>query len=179
MVNKSNISMGAFSYGEPEILTWRNPAEKVIIGKFVSIAKGCRIVLNGEHNVDWITTYPFPVLRKKWPEASKIKGHPFSKGDVVIGNDVWIGRDVLILSGVKINDGTVIAAGSVVTKSTYPYTINGGVPAKFIKKRFTDEQIEKLLKIKWWDWPEQKIRKNMQLLSSKNIDEFIEKFYTE
>ena len=95
---------------------------------------------------------------------------------MVIGNDVWIGEHVLILPGVQIGDGAVIAAGSVVTKNVSDYEIVGGVPARHIRNRFTDERIRELKRIKWWDWPLDKIKENYQLLQSSNIDEFIEKF---
>jgi len=171
-----NFEMGRFSYGEPQIFVWSNTNNKVIVGNFTSIAKGVKIILNGEHNTDWITTFPFRKFRNKWDQAARIVGHPKSKGNVVIGSDVWIGRDSMILSGVKIHHGAVVGAKSLVTKDIPPYTIVGGNPAKFIKKRFTDEQIEELLKIKWWNWPENKVINNILLLSSNNIDEFIKRY---
>lgn len=179
MNKKVDFKMGKFSYGDPEILSWESTDNKIRVGKFVSIAKGCKIILNGEHHHDWITTYPLRYLRKQWPEASKIEGHPYSKGDVIIGNDVWIGRDVTISSGVTIGDGAVIGTCALVTKDVAPYSIVGGVPAKLIMKRFSDNQIKSLLKIKWWNWPENKIRKNIMLLSSNNIDKFIDIFLSE
>lgn len=173
---KENFKMGKFSYGEPQILVWDKTDKKVIIGNFTSIAKGCKIILNGEHNTDWITTFPFRKFRNKWPQAAKIVGHPKTKGNIIIGSDVWIGRDTMILSGVKIGDGAVIGAKSLVTKDIEPYTIVGGNPAKFIKKRFSDDKIKALLKIRWWDWPDEKIINNILLLSSNKIDEFIKKY---
>lgn len=173
---QSNFKMGKYSYGEPQILVWSVTDKKVIVGNFTSIAKGCKIILNGEHNTDWITTFPFRKFRNQWPQAAQIKGHPKTKGNVIIGSDVWIGRDVMIMSGIKIGDGAVVGARSLVSKDVDPYTIVGGNPAKVIKKRFTDKQIEKLLKIKWWDWPDNKVIDNIGLMSSNKIDEFIEKY---
>jgi serine acetyltransferase len=104
-------------------------------------------------------------------------GHPSCKGDIIIQNDVWIGAKSTIMSGVKISNGSIVGAGSVVTKDVPPYAIVAGNPAKIVKSRFTEEQIEKLLTIAWWNWDEQKIRDNSMTMWSDNIDEFINKFY--
>ena len=92
-----------------------------------------------------------------------------NKGDIVIGNDVWIGYEAVILAGVTIGDGAVIGARAVVTKDIPPYTIVGGVPAKPIRKRFTQETIDLLLKIKWWNWPEERIRQHIAEIQSGRI----------
>ena len=93
-----------------------------------------------------------------------------NKGDIVIGNDVWIGYEAVILAGVTIGDGAVIGARAVVTKDIPPYTIVGGVPAKPIRKRFTQETIDLLLKIKWWNWPEERIRQHITEIQSERIE---------
>jgi acetyltransferase-like isoleucine patch superfamily enzyme len=168
--NQSNIQIGDFTYsvGVPNVLFLESTAQ-LIIGKFCSIANNVYIYLGGNHRTDWISTYPFPVLFK---EAYHIKGHPATKGDVIIGNDVWIGDSAVILSGVIVGDGSVIGANAVVTKNISPYSIVAGNPAREVKKRFTEEEIEKLLKIKWWDWSIQKIIKNVELICSNNINQF-------
>lgn len=94
-----------------------------------------------------------------------------NKGDIVVGNDVWIGYEAVILSGVTIGDGAVIGARAVVTKDVPPYTIVGGVPAKPIKKRFSEENIKKLQSIRWWDWPKEKIAENITAIQSGNIEQ--------
>ena len=94
-----------------------------------------------------------------------------NKGDIVVGNDVWIGYEAVILSGVTIGDGAVIGARAVVTKDVPPYTIVGGVPAKPIKKRFSDESIKKLQSIRWWDWSKEKIAENITAIQSGNIEQ--------
>ena len=91
------------------------------------------------------------------------------KGDIVIGNDVWIGYEAVIMVGVTIGDGAVIGARAVVTKDVPPYTIVGGVPAKPIRRRFPEDVISDLLKIRWWDWPEEKIQMNIQAIQSGQI----------
>lgn len=94
-----------------------------------------------------------------------------NKGDIVIGSDVWIGFEAVILGGVTVGDGAVIGARAVVTKDVPPYTIVGGVPAKPIRKRFSDEVISRLLKLQWWNWPEERIRKNLAAIQSGRITE--------
>jgi acetyltransferase-like isoleucine patch superfamily enzyme len=101
-------------------------------------------------------------------------GHPACKGDIIVGNDVWIGAKSTIMSGVKIGDGSIIGAGSTVTKDVPPYSIVAGNPAKFIKFRFTEEQIESLLQISWWNWTEDRIKSEAMTMWSDNINEFIE-----
>ena len=137
-----------------------------MIGKYCSIADGVEILLGGNHRYDWITTYPFPSFNNDWPEASTIEGVLTTNGDVIIGNDVWICQGAIILSGVRIGDGAIIGARAVVSKDVSSYSIVAGNPAREIKRRFNDETINKLLKIKWWDWPPEKIKKNIKMLCS-------------
>ena len=166
------MSFGKYSYGKPNII-WNNDKAKLVIGNFCSIASNVNIYLGGNHRTDWITTYPFGHINQdKFTEFNGI-GHPSTKGDVIIDNDVWIGSNVTIMSGVTIGDGVVIANNSHVVKNAEPYSLIGGNPAKFIKYRFTTEQIEKLLEIKWWFWDDEKINKLTPFLCSNNIDEFI------
>ncbi len=96
-----------------------------------------------------------------------------NKGDIVIGNDVWIGYEAVILAGVTIGDGAVIGTRAVVTKDVPPYTIVGGIPAKPIRKRFSKETINALLKIKWWDWPKERIAQHIAEIQSGNIESLL------
>ena len=127
-----------------------------------------------ENRVDWVTTYPFGHIYQDVFDNYDGTGHPSSKGNVIIGNDVWVGRNVTIISGCKIGDGAVIACNSHVVKDVEPYSIVGGNPAKHIKYRFTKDQIESLLKIKWWYWEDKKINENLPLLCNSDIDKFIQ-----
>jgi serine acetyltransferase len=102
-------------------------------------------------------------------------GHPSCKGDIIIGNDVWIGAKATIMSGITIGDGAIIAAGSVVVKDVEPYSMVGGNPAKHLKFRFTEKQIDSLLKISWWNWTEDRIKSDAMMMWSDSIDEFIDK----
>jgi acetyltransferase-like isoleucine patch superfamily enzyme len=163
------FKIGDFTYGNPIIL-FENEESNLIIGKFCSIADNVTIFLGGNHRTDWITTYPFNALENIFPEASTIKGHPATKGDIIIGNDVWIGRDVVIMSGVSIGDGAVIAAGSVVSKNIGDYEIWGGNPSRMIKKRFTEAIIKELKNLKWWYWEIAIIKERIPFLCSDNLD---------
>ena len=162
------ISIGDCSYGAPRILSFDLGA-KLSIGKFCSIAEEVQILLCSDHNVNWVSTYPFGEIF-----GQGTPGHPKTKGDIIIGNDVWIGRGAMILSGVTIGDGAVIGARTVVAKDVSPYAIVVGNPAICIKFRFTYEQIKSLLKIRWWDWNYEKISRFVPLLEGDNIDKFIE-----
>jgi acetyltransferase-like isoleucine patch superfamily enzyme len=165
--------IGDYTYGHPEIL-FENDMANLTIGKFCSIAKGCKIFLGGNHRTDWITTYPFNAIDYFFPEGAVIKGHPATKGDVIIGNDVWIGTNVTIMSGVSIGDGAVIAAGSVVSKNIGDYEVWGGNPSRLLKMRFCDETIQKLQNLKWWDWEVSIIKERIPLLCSDKIN-FLDK----
>jgi acetyltransferase-like isoleucine patch superfamily enzyme len=166
------MSFGKYTYGNPTIL-WKNENAKLVVGNFCSIAHGVTIYLGGNHRPDWVTTYPFGHIHQYKFDNFNGEGHPGTKGDVIIGNDVWIANNVTIMSGVTIGDGAIIANNSHVVKDVEPYSLVGGNPAKLIKHRFTPEQIEKLLEIKWWDWSDDKINKYTPLLCNHNIDEFI------
>lgn len=157
--------------GKLAVLAWGEGAT-LSIGNYCSIADGVTIFLGGEHRTDWVTTYPFSAL---WDGARHIAGHPATKGNVTIGSDVWLGQSSVVLSGVTIGHGAVIAAYAVVTKDVPPYAIAAGNPARIIKYRFRSEEIESLLRIAWWNWPEEEIRKSLSDLLSEQIGQFIRK----
>ncbi len=165
------IKVGDYTYGIPIIKNWGEKCT-LTIGRFCSIAGNVQIYLGGNHRSDWCSTFPFPAF-KEFENWKYINGFSYSKGDVVIGNDVWIGNDVTILSGVTIGDGAVIGAECVVAKDVEPYAVVIGNPQIEVKKRFTDYQIAKLLYIKWWNWDIEKIKLNIPLICSDNIDDFI------
>ena len=143
--------------------------DKLVIGKFCMIASDVQFIMNGgNHLTDTISAYPFAVFGNGWENAMAGKSYP-SKGDTVIGNDVWIGHKAVIMPGVKIGDGAIIGSFSVVTKNIEPYSIVGGNPAREIRKRFNDAGIEKLLNIQWWNWPIQKLTRNVGLLTGTDI----------
>ena len=144
--------------------------DKLIIGKFCMIASDVTFIMNGaNHLSEAISAYPFSIFGHDWSHAMEGKQFP-SKGDTIVGNDVWIGYGATIMPGVQIGDGAIIASKSVVTKDVSAYSIVGGNPAREIRKRFAEEKIEKLLDLKWWDWPIEKITKNVQQLTGDDFE---------
>ena len=144
--------------------------DQLIIGKFCMIASDVKFIMNGaNHLSNAISTYPFAVFGNGWENAMEGKTYP-NKGNIEIGNDVWIGYNATIMAGVKIGDGAIIATNSTVVSDVEPYSIVGGNPAKKIKKRFSPEIIERLLKLQWWNWDIEKITKNVQNLTDLDID---------
>ena len=147
--------------------------DRLIIGKFCSIACGAKFLFNSaNHTMASLSTYPFPLFFEEWGlEKKEVAAAWDNKGDIRIGNDVWIGYDAVVLAGVTIGDGAIIGARAVVTKDVPPYTVAGGVPAKPLKKRFDDDTIARLLRLKWWDWPEEKIKENIRAIQSGRLDQ--------
>ena len=146
--------------------------DRLIIGKFCSIACGAKFLFNSaNHKMTSLSTYTFPLFFEEWGLKKENVAQAWDqKGDIMIGNDVWIGYEAVILSGVTIGDGAVIGCRAVVTKDIPPYTIVGGVPAKPIRKRFDEETIKELQKIKWWDWPEEKITEKIQAIQAGDLE---------
>lgn len=145
--------------------------DRLIIGKFCSIACGAKFIFNcANHTLKSLSTYTFPLFFEEWdlPKSDVVSAWD-NKGDIVIGNDVWIGFEAVILSGVTVGDGAIIGTRAVVTKDVPPYTIAGGVPAKPIRKRFSDDVISELLKLQWWNWSENRIKKNIAAIQSGRI----------
>ncbi len=149
--------------------------DKLIIGKFCSIACGAKFLFNSaNHNLSSLSTYPFPLFFEEWDlKKENVTESWNNKGDIIIGNDVWIGYEAVIMSGVNIGDGAIIGTRAVVTKDVPPYTIVGGVPAKIIRKRFSNEVISQLLEIKWWDWNKEKIKNNIEKIKRGDIENLI------
>lgn len=149
--------------------------DKLIIGKFCSIACGAKFIFtSANHTLKSLSTYPFPIFPDEWELGTLgITEAWDNKGDTIIGNDVWIGYEAVVMPGVKIGDGCIIGTRAVVTKDIPPYTIVGGVPAKPIRRRFPDDIIEELLKIRWWDWPYDKISKKIGAIQSGDLQQLI------
>lgn len=142
---------------------------KLIIGKFCAIAAETRFIITGNHKLDAISTYPFPVFQNGWESLYDVMDLP-ARGDLVVGNDVWLGYDSLVMGGVNIGHGAIIATRAVVTKDVPAYAIAAGNPATVIKKRFDEATIERLLKISWWDWDIKKINRHLPLICSLDVD---------
>lgn len=146
--------------------------ERLVIGRFCSIACGAKFLFNcANHSLKSLSSYTFPLFYEEWGlDKADVATAWDNRGDIIIGNDVWIGFEAVIMAGVHIGDGAVIGARAVVTKDVPPYTIVGGVPAREIRKRFDTATIEKLQALKWWDWPEERIRQNLPYLQNGELD---------
>jgi len=173
IIDHPQILVGDFSYyDDPEdvhnflknvLYLFPFMEDRLIIKKFCQIATGVRFIMNGSnHSMKGISTYPFKVFGKSWADAPMdVK----SKGDTIIGNDVWIGNSATIMQGVTIGDGAIIGTNALVIKDVEPYSIVGGNPAKEIRRRFTQTQIDFLLHLAWWDLPMQTITKNIKAIA--------------
>ena len=161
----NKVTVGNYTYGPLRVISYGSNDEYLGIGCFCSIANGVKFLLGGEHKLNKFSTYPFMRILIDNNEIET-----FSKGDIILEDDVWIGTNSLILSGVKLSRGTVVAAGSVVTKSTDPYSIIGGNPARLIKKRFNDDIIENLLNIDYNILTDNFVRDKIGILEAE-IDE--------
>ena len=174
--DKSNFiigSIGANSYMNGMVLNLAKGDETVNfqVGNYCSLAYNLFLLINRDHDYRCITTSDLPLFGER-------RGPIKQKGQVLIGNDVWIGNNVIVLSGTRIGDGAVVGAGAVVSKDVPPYSIGVGNPIRIIKRRYSDEQIEKLLKIQWWNWDEAKIA-GLKDHFSEDVDNFINVFYEE
>ena len=164
-----------YTYGieNIKVRSWGEQTD-ILIGSFTSIADNVQIFKGGNHNPNWVSTYPFGHIHTNvFPWHGE--GQPSTKGNVVIGSDVWLGSGCTIMSGVNIGDGAVVAANATVVKDVPPYAVVGGNPAKVLKYRFTEDQIKKLLDKPWWELPDDKIKELVPLLCSENVDELISK----
>lgn len=191
VVKASNIFIGDYTYYDGDnpdnfeqnnvLFNYPEFGDRLIIGKFCQIASGTKFIMgSANHRLSSVTTYPFNVFGGIWSE--KTPAHmsqlPF-KGDITIGNDVWIGRESVIMPGVNIGDGSIIGAYSIVTKDVQPYSVVGGNPARFIKKRFNDDLIEILLKLKWWDFEAVKLVEFLPLLCDADLEKVQQLFKQE
>ncbi len=177
VITRENIEVGDYTYyDDPEgaaqfeqHVTHHYPflGDKLIIGKFCCIGKDVEFIMNGaNHRMASVTTYPFNLLGGDWentvPALSEL---PF-KGDTRIGNDVWIGQNVTFLPGAQVGDGAIIGANAVVGGTVPPYGIAVGNPAKVIRRRFSDEIIHHLLRLRWWDRDIEWITDHLSVLCS-------------
>ncbi|MCO6393118.1 type B chloramphenicol O-acetyltransferase [Aliihoeflea aestuarii] len=145
--------------------------DRLLIGSFCSIGSGAAFIMAGNqgHRNDWISTFPFYWM-SEIPAFEGAENGFSPSGDTVVGNDVWIGSEAIVLPGVKIGDGAVIGTRAVVARDVEPYTIVAGNPAKEIRKRFSQHDIDILLELRWWEWPDDHLHIAMPILTSGDIE---------
>lgn len=170
---KNTFRYGVGTYGRLNQIAgtnWEEDCDKLVVGNYCSISVNANLI-RSQHDHQAVSTYPF-----KMDNEYNARNSIYPDNTTIIGNDVWIGANTTLMPGINIGDGAVIASGAVVNKDVPPYAIVGGVPAKVIKKRFSDEVITELLKIKWWDWETNLIKERKEDFVSKDIVMFIEKY---
>ncbi|MEU4995035.1 CatB-related O-acetyltransferase [Streptomyces sp. NPDC021622] len=181
LVKSELIEVGEYSYyDDPEHATdfetrnvlYHYGPEKLRIGKFCAFGTGVRFIMNGaNHRMDGPSTFPFPIMGGAWSEHfDLISGLP-GRGDTVVGHDVWFGYDVMVMPGVRIGHGAVIASGSVVVDDVPDYGVVGGNPAKLIRTRYSESEVERLLAVAWWDWPAEHLTEHVRTVMSGTIDD--------
>ena len=146
--------------------------DRLLIGRFCSIACGAKFIFtSANHSLSSLSTYCFPLFFEQWGlDRARVTESWDNKGDITLGSDVWVGYEALIMQGVTVGHGAIIGARSVVTRDVPPYAIVAGAPARLIRKRFPDDTIDRLLETKWWDWPSERIRRNISAIQSGDID---------
>jgi acetyltransferase-like isoleucine patch superfamily enzyme len=164
----SDHEFGEWTYGQLKVLSWGTNS-KLRVGRYCSIGGGVTIIVDGQHRLDWVTTYPMRLVSATVNERDQVT----SKGDVLIGHDVWIGDGATILSGVRIGNGAVIGARAVVASDVPAYSVAVGNPARVVRMRFSEPQIAALEKIAWWNWPNDRVKNLTTQLCSGRIEDFI------
>lgn len=162
---------------EKNNVLYRYPVNRdsLTIGKFCSIACGAKFIFtSANHTMGSLSTYPFPLFFEEWgTPVSEVSAAWDNRGGIEVGSDVWIGYEAVVLSGVHVGDGAVVGARAVVTRDVEPYTIVGGVPARPIRKRFSDADIARLEALKWWDLPREQIKRLLPAIRRGDVQELL------
>ncbi|HBO5727830.1 type B chloramphenicol O-acetyltransferase [Pseudomonas aeruginosa] len=181
-VSNPNIRVGRYSYYSGYyhghsfddcaryLMPDRDDVDKLIIGSFCSIGSGAAFIMAGNqgHRAEWASTFPFHFMHEEPAFAGAVNGY-LPAGDTLIGHDVWIGTEAMFMPGVRVGHGAIIGSRALVTGDVEPYAIVGGNPARTIRKRFSDGDIQSLLEMAWWDWPLADIEAAMPLLCAGDI----------
>ena len=173
-IAEGTLVMGNMSYYAPNVIKFKGDTGRVIVGNFASVAPDADFYVGGLHRVEWVSLYGLRAMLDL-PGAYE-DGFTHGRGDIVVGSDTWVTNGCTVMSGVTIGDGAVVGTKAVVAKDVRPYAIVVGNPAKEIGRRFSDEQVEALLRIKWWDWPTELVKERVDALSSPDVDAFIAQF---
>jgi virginiamycin A acetyltransferase len=183
VVDAPNIEIGDYTYYDDPVEPHRFAekcvlyhfdfiGDRLVIGRFCAIAMGVRFIMNGaNHATSGLSTYPFQIFGNGWEKGfdAAAMGEA-SRGDTIVGSDVWIGMEALILPGTRIGDGAIVGAQAVVSGDVPPYAVVVGNPAKIVRRRFDDATIERLLRLRWWDWSAEKITRHVELIRGADID---------
>jgi acetyltransferase-like isoleucine patch superfamily enzyme len=168
------LVMGNMSYYAPNVVKYQGDTGRVIIGNFASVAPDADFYVGGLHRTEWVSQYGLRTMLDL-PGAHE-DGFTHGRGDIVVGSDTWVTNGCTVMSGVTIGDGAVVGTKAVVAKDVRPYAVVVGNPAREIRRRFSDEQIDALLRIRWWDWPTEQVREHVALICSPDVDAFIARF---
>ncbi len=145
--------------------------DRLVIGRYTAIARGVRFLMGAaNHLMDGVSTYPFPMFGADWLAHMPQFAARAPRGDTVVGNDVWLGYEALVMPGVSIGDGAIVAARSVVSGDLPPYCIAAGNPAQVVRLRFSADQVARLQKVAWWDWPAEQVTAYLPAIMSGDID---------
>lgn len=177
---RSNVTVGPYAYyDDPEAAEAffdRNVlhhhafmGDHLTIGAFTAIATGARIVMNGaNHAMDGLSTFPFDIF-EGWGAFDPAQMAAESRGDTVVGADVWIGSEAWLMPGVTIGPGAIVAARAVVTRDVPAYAVAAGNPARIVRQRFDEPTVNALLDIAWWDWPAERITRNVARIQGGDV----------
>jgi len=173
-IEDGTLVMGRESYYAPRVVKYKGDTGRVIIGNFASVAPDADFYVGGLHRTEWVSLYGLRAMLGV-PGAYE-DGFTHGNGDIVVGGDTWVTNGCTVMSGVTIGDGAVVGTKAVVAKDVRPYAIVVGNPAREIGRRFSDEQVAALLRIRWWDWPTELVKERVDALSSPDVDGFIARF---
>lgn len=183
LITRPTIEVGDYTYYDdplgPERFEEHNVlyhfdfvGDRLVIGRYCAIAANTRFIMNGaNHDMRGFSTFPFPIFGGAWRDAfdpaALAAGH---RGDTVVGNDVWFGMEALVMPGVSIGHGAIVAARAVVGSDVPPYAVVAGNPARIVRMRYDEETVRRLLAVAWWDWPVDKVTRNIDAISGTDLD---------
>lgn len=176
LVHQPTIEIGDYTYYDhPErALDFERDAvlygfgpERLVIGRFCAIAAGVRFLMGGANHADQgPSTFPFGIFGPPWDGTMDLVMDAPSRGDTTVGHDIWLGYQALVLPGVSIGHGAVVAAASVVSADVPPYAIVAGNPARVVRRRYGDADVQLLLRAAWWDWPIEAVTEHARTIMS-------------